>query len=86
MEAEFMVELRARDFTVETVGVLEAENISSKHVFTCLHKEHSSGLFPKLTIGQHAWLVNWWESLCDQVGLSVLLFSCMHDLLFSHVA
>ena len=40
MEAEFMVELRARDFTVETVGVLEAENISSKHVFTCLQSLH----------------------------------------------
>ena len=46
-----------------TLGVLEEEKVMSERIFKTLKKEHFERLLPRMSIGQHALVMNVWESM-----------------------
>ena len=63
MNRNFEEELSNREVSSETIVVLKSQDIKNKSVFLSLREEHFASLLPKVKIGEHAILLNWWESL-----------------------
>lgn len=66
MERSFENMLKNEGLTVETLAVLEKEEIVAFNVFKSLREEHFEKLSSKLAIGQHALLLKVWDCSEDR--------------------
>ena len=77
MDVEFRRVLSGVGLGNATLSVLSDEHVSNMDIFLHLREEHFERLLPKLTVGEHATLLQLWER---KATTSVeVFFSCCNS-------